>query len=131
MKVRSFSGLTLLELLVVVAFIGILLAVAYPSYQQGLGTNQAAQMKAYMLEISTRQQLYFNRHGTYTDNLALLGGITSSELASLYNVRIVVDKEIAVANFLIMALPTPAARDSNLRTLTLNHLGQTSDNWQF
>lgn len=67
---RSSSGVTLLELLVALAVIGILLAVALPSYRHFIDRAGRNEAKALLLEIATNQERYFltaRRFGSLTE----------------------------------------------------------------
>ena len=62
-------GLTLVELLVVVAIAAILASVGYPAYQSHVTKSRYADGKAKLLEITQLQRRYFTDNNAYTLNL--------------------------------------------------------------
>jgi len=65
-------GFTLVELVITVAVIGILAAVALPSYQEYLKRSNRSSAQSLMLDLANREQQYL------LDNRAFLGGGASA-----------------------------------------------------
>jgi type IV pilus assembly protein PilA len=62
---RSHAGFTLIELMIVVAIIGILAAIAIPSFLQFQLRSKSAEVRVNMKAIATAQHSYFANSGTY------------------------------------------------------------------
>jgi len=126
---RYIRGMTLLELLMTLAIIGVLLAIAFPNYTQYSQTDSATRAKMFLLEVSDRQQHYLRRHGTYAQSLQALGLAVDSQLARHYEVTVEADNNVGNIGYRLSALPKTSATGNPSEALTINHLGRTSDNW--
>jgi Tfp pilus assembly protein PilE len=118
-----------MELAIAMAIIGLLVLVAYPTYEYNFQTDKAVLAKIYLLEVSNRQHGYLRRYGVYATSLEQLGSVPSKILSSHYHVYIEVEEDAETANFILKALPLSSEQEVSLPVFTLNHLGQTSDNW--
>ena len=58
MTMRKTRGFTLIEIMITVAIIGILVAIAFPSYQQHLRKGRRATAQAFMMDVANREQQY-------------------------------------------------------------------------
>jgi type IV pilus assembly protein PilE len=64
---RNRRGFTILELMIVVAIIGILAGIAWPSYQEYLKRSRRAEAQSLMLSIVNKEQQYMLDARAYTD----------------------------------------------------------------
>ena len=62
---RHASGFTLIELMIVVAIIGILAAVAYPAYTDSVAKGKRAEARAAVTDLLQQQERYFTQMNTY------------------------------------------------------------------
>ncbi len=65
MKQRISQGFTLIELMVVVAVVGILGAIAYPSYQDSVLKGRRAQARTALAELLQQQERYMTQRNCY------------------------------------------------------------------
>ncbi|MCO4812532.1 MAG: prepilin-type N-terminal cleavage/methylation domain-containing protein [Gammaproteobacteria bacterium] len=70
---RRQSGVTLIELMIVVAIIAIISAFAYPSYQRYVIKAKRTVAQNNLLQIADRQQQFFMDNKRYTTDLTDLG----------------------------------------------------------
>ncbi len=70
---RSMLGFTLVEVMVVVAIIGLLAAVGYPSYTAYVVRAKRAQAKSFLTQVASRQEQHYINAKTYTTNMTDLG----------------------------------------------------------
>lgn len=137
----SQQGFTLIELMIVVALIGILAAIAYPSYQRYVIKTKRTDMMTEMQNIASRIESQKLAMGRYTDiTLAnvLTGNVTAGTVSypatnSLYDVSIwdastpnaekMIGNNITNRQWEIRAVPRTARQMANDGTLTLNAQG--------
>lgn len=76
------AGFTLVELMVVVAIVGILAAIAIPSYQQYVLKSRRAEAQSYLHQLALKQEQYWARHQKYAETkteLAETGVVNDTE----------------------------------------------------
>jgi len=64
-KINHHGGFTLIELMIVVAIVGILATIAYPSYQDYVRRAARAEARAKMLNMVLLQERNFSDRGAY------------------------------------------------------------------
>ena len=128
------SGFTLIEVMITVAIVGILAAIAYPSYMQYLLTSSRAQAVTELTEIANLQEQYYLDHNRYAASLDQLGYPTAviTTENGRFNVQVSsTDREI---NFVATATAiNQQLNDTACLTFSLNYqqrkTATSSDCW--
>jgi type IV pilus assembly protein PilE len=90
MIMKKQSGFSLIELMIVVAIIGILAAIAYPSYQESTAKTRRANAQAELMGLSSALERRYTQFNHYS-NAADAGADTGAPAATLYTI----DPEVA------------------------------------
>ncbi|WP_428771454.1 type IV pilin protein [Vibrio sp.] len=77
-------GFTLIELMIVVAIIGILSAIAIPAYKDYVAKSQATAAIATLKAIITPAELYYQENGTIAANTAVSSALGINSDANKY-----------------------------------------------
>ncbi|MCC4587445.1 type IV pilin protein [Xanthomonas sp. NCPPB 1067] len=117
------NGFTLIELMIVVAVVGILAAVAYPSYAEHIRKSRRAQAKADLVEYAQLAERSHTTNNTYA-NYRFANGSTTTQSpreggAAQYTVTFAGNQ----STFTLTAAPQGAQAKDVCGTMTLNQAG--------
>ena len=73
---KQNQGFTLIELVIVVAIVGILSAIAMPMYRDYVVRSNRTEAKAGLAVVALAQERYYSVNNTYTSSVAALGSMT-------------------------------------------------------
>jgi type IV pilus assembly protein PilE len=122
---KSSSGFTLIELMIVVAIIAIFAAIAIPSYSKYIVASHRTEAQAAMLNLAQFLESKYNASFSYPDptdtgTAAAISNI-SSQVDDFYTITVTIPTSLQ--SYTITASPTTAQRDTTCGTLTLKEDG--------
>lgn len=124
------KGFTLIEIMIVVAILGIIAVVAIPQYKQYVIRGNRAAAQAFMMDIANRQKQYLLDARAYAPNLAILVMTPPANVSNNYSCcTITLNASGTPPAFTITATPIagkPQASDGNL---TLDDTGAKTGKW--
>lgn len=125
-KKKKSPGFTLIELMVVIAIVGLLAAIAIPSYKDSTRRANRADAQITLSRLSTLQERYFFRTNQYTGDFNdLISGVANNTTSitsddGYYTVALTA----TASTWSLVATATgDQANDTECTTLTLTNLG--------
>ena len=122
MRTRPHHGFTLIELMIVVAVIGILAAIVLPSYQQHVLRTRRAVAAGCLMELAQHMERAYTTSMTYS-GATLPNTTCRSDLANSYSFAFATGEPTATT-FKIVATPTGAqTSDTACAAISLTQSG--------
>ena len=116
------SGFTLMEMVIVVAIVGILAAIAYPTYQESVRKSRRGEAQAALTGMAAAMERNFLRANAYTSpssfyptQVPLEGGTATYNLSATLGTP--------AGGYTLNAAPTGAQAGDRCGTLTLSSAG--------
>ena len=125
-RANRSRGFTLIELLITIVIIGILAAVAYPSYVQHVVKAKRSAAQSFILEVASRQEQYNLDARQYASTMTILGATSiPAEVSSSYTVTLAADNSAAPPTYTVTATPISSqlSQDAKCASLTINQSG--------
>lgn len=135
---KNHRGFTLIELMLVVAVIGILASIAVPSYQRYVQASKVSAVQQFMLGIASRQEQYRMENRSYTAGTSALSKL---QLQAEYENNVTVKKNYDISidfiagkpgsSYSIVATPKSTGSMAGTDTLKLTSTGakEPADLW--
>lgn len=118
---RKSNGFTLIELMVAVAVIGILAAVAYPSYAEYVRKTRRVETQTLMMDVVTRQQQRMLDVRSYATTLSDLGVTEPSQISNAYTLTLTLSAAGTVPGFTLTAAPKGTQAQESCGTLSVTN----------
>ena len=135
---KSSTGFTLIELMLVITIIGILMAISIPSYRDYVLRGQRTDGQSALLDIASRQERFVAQNNTYTTeisaNIGLSMGTTTSQ-DDQYNMSVAACAGGTIATCYVITATAAGsqASDTDCATITYDSTstksGTTAECW--
>jgi len=119
-------GMTLIELMIVIAVLGIVVALGYPSYRDQVIKARRADGMAYLLDIADREERHYSDTGAYTTTITELGYTDDLSPEGEHYKATITSADTSMLYTISVAPQGAQASDTKCGTYTLTSLGVKS-----
>lgn len=121
---KKINGFTLIEVMIVVAIIGILAGIAYPSYMESVRKSNRSDAKVGLNDVAQRLQRCYTAYSAFNSAncgaaAAFNNGAEVPTPEGFYNIS----ANIAATTYTLTATPTGSQANDRCGDLTLTHTG--------
>ena len=118
---QKVKGFTLIEVMIVVAIIGILASIAYPSYIDYITKSGRSEGVAAVMRVANLQEQYYLDNRAYATDMAKLG--LANPFVTEHGYYSVASAGTSSFTITATAQASQAARDSTCTTITMTSAG--------
>jgi type IV pilus assembly protein PilE len=124
---KTQRGFTLIELMIVIAIIGILAAIAVPQYSDYVTRSRRTDGQSTLLQVAQELERCYTQFSAYNNTSCAVvgtGGVSETSPEGYYAIA-AAGGALSASAFTLTATPqgAQASNDSDCTTLTLTHLG--------
>ncbi|MBS7663931.1 type IV pilin protein [Pseudomonas lalucatii] len=122
---RRDEGFTLIELMIVVAVLGILAAIAYPNYTEYMDRARRAEAKTALMEGAQALERYYSVHGSYLDADGNLAQVFSAQAPATGtpNYTLAAEGVATATNFMLQATRVNRMANDPCGDFRVSHAG--------
>lgn len=121
MKIKS-SGFTLIELMIAVAVVGIIAAIALPSYKEQVNKSRRADGKALLSNMTQQLERCYSKFGRYNSGCSVANNTAQTSEDGYY---IVTPTGITATTYSLTAVAQSAQKEDKIcADLTLDQTGE-------
>ena len=117
-----------MELLVVLVIVGVLMGIAFPSYQGYVLRSHRAEAQSALLDIAARQERFVAQNNSYTTEIAAASGLgrgSTTTQGGYYNLSVAAcdGGNISTCYVITATAAGGQANDTDCKTITYDNVG--------